>query len=152
MGLAVSSPEMSIHVHAVFSRKEWNLIGPAHIPEGPVRSHQLRGLVLAVRVIPGIILHRWPAKVVHAPDMMRVAAYSHHTAHCLIYGTGHHMVGIYPGIGGQQSLGCDQPLERVEDRPDNNSIAVDVPILSHKGLDHACSLHLMVILPYDPFL
>ncbi len=83
--------------------------------------------------------------------MIGIATHCHHSSYCLIYGAGHHVIGIYPGIGGQQCLGCCQPMEGVEDRTYDNRIAVYVAVFSNKGLDHAGPLDLVVVLPDDPF-
>ena len=111
-----------------------------------VRPDKLSELVFPVRRL--FTLHRIrPAEVVQTGQMGRIRADGHRLPDCHIHGRRHHVIRVNIAVPRHDSGGKDHALRR--QRLDHENSRIGSHIVLHAGirLDHAESLHLVIVLP-----
>ncbi len=131
--------------------KQGHPVGQAQVSQGQAGPHQLRRLVLAVRVFFGVILDAGPAEVVHPAHVAQVAAHRQQAPHRLVDGHRGHVVGVDLGVGRVESQAQGQAPGRL--RSLGRSTAAS-PGTGHarpaRGLSTLAALDFVVILAGDP--
>ena len=93
-----------------------------------------------------------PAEVIENRNSRRVGADRHAIANRLVDRAGRHVVRVEIAIARIHAASDHDAAPRTEHRPQHGRIARPVVRHADKRLHHAAALHLMIVLPNDPFL
>ncbi|HQN19919.1 MAG TPA: hypothetical protein PKV86_12295 [Syntrophobacteraceae bacterium] len=92
-----------------------------------------------------------PAEIVNSPDFVQFASCREHPAHSLVDGCCNHVIGVDHRKGRVERLCDGKPALTLKNWPQDHRIVRDVSIPTCHEFDHAGSLHLVIVLPLDPF-